>query len=425
GGSNAAALRPFLTDKNAAYRAAAALAFGSVQDKAAVPALAPLLADKSPAVRRAAAFALGQTGDSLAVPALTARLGQPEANAPARRATYEALGRCVSRRQVAGLWQAPAAGPDSATANGRAWALYRAALRGLGTAEVVGQAAALLARSGPALAPARAGASAALARVRGQDSALARVARPVLLKGLATDPSYYVRVNCASALGRIATRPGVLGALLSATTDADFRVRVAALRALPITRPATSPEERRGSYLEAALSKALALCSIRVQEIVLQPQASAQEALTGAEWFLRTSLDTARNSSSVRRGYAGQLQDIARQVPYFRARATVLQAALRQMPSAGRPMLADTIRSRYQRTTNQYEKAALLTALSEDPAQFNFLAKEATLTTGPPVVPGAALAALVALRENKRFPAARQADFTAALHRALAGGAEL
>ncbi|MEJ7659497.1 MAG: hypothetical protein WKG07_07675 [Hymenobacter sp.] len=50
------------------------------------------------------------------------------------------------------------------------------------------------------------------------------------------------------------------------------------------------------------------------------------------------------------------------------------------------------------------------------------MSKEATLTTGPPVVPGTALAALVSLRSAKTFAAARQADFTAALRRALAGG---
>ena len=56
--------------------------------------------------------------------------------------------------------------------------------------------------------------------------------------------------------------------------------------------------------------------------------------------------------------------------------------------------------------------------------QFDFLAKEAALTTGPTVVPSTALGALVTVRGNKNFPAARQADFTAALRRALASGDE-
>jgi cyclophilin family peptidyl-prolyl cis-trans isomerase len=84
--------------------------------------------------------------------------------------------------------------------------------------------------------------------------------------------------------------------------------------------------------------------------------------------------------------------------------------------------LADTIRARFQRSRNQYEKAALLTALSEDPAQLEFLAQQAQQLTPPLVVPGAALGALVAMRSKKNFPAARQANFTAALRQALAGG---
>ena len=399
-----AVLLPFLINKNPVYRAAAAEAFGSVQDKKAVPALLPLLSDASPAVRRAAAYALGETGDSTAVPALVQRLGKPELNAPARRATYEALGRCVTKRSVSQLWEIKPPGADSAAASGRAWGLYRATLRGLGAAEAVRQAARLLGEQRQGMA-ARRGASAALARVRGQDSTLVRVALPVLLKHLAADADYYVRANCATVLGRASGRPGVLGALLSATTDADLRVRVAALRALPAKD-------------NEAIRKV-------VEQAMQQPQ--TQVALTAAEWLLRVPVDYGRWQALEQAGFvppnqvAFPLPAYVQKLPW-RARATWLQAALRQEPPVMRPALADTIRRRYQRTPNQYEKAALLTALGEDPAQFDFLAKEASLTTGPPVVPGAALAALVEMRGNKLFPVTQQADFTAALRRALAGG---
>ncbi|RZK57549.1 MAG: hypothetical protein EOO59_09070, partial [Hymenobacter sp.] len=413
-----AELLPFLTDKNPRYRAAAAEALASVQDRAAVPALLPLLHDAAPAVRRAAAYALGQAGDSSAVPALGQRLVQPEANSLARRATYEALGRCATNHSASQLWVLKAAGPDSAAAAGRAWGIYRAALRGLATAEAVSQASQLLGQSRQGLA-ARQGASAALTRMRGQDSALARVALPVLLKGLRADPDYFVRANCATALGRVA-RPGVLGALLSATTDADFRVRIAALRALPATPVAITNLMAKRSTTTSALSKPWALCAGQAQKALAQR--TAQEALVGAEWFLRALPDTLLTQTSAAGFYSGELENYARHTTHFRARATLLQAALRHAPAAQRPVIADTIRRRYQHTANHYEKAALLTALSEDPAQFDFLAQEAALTTGPPVVPGAALVGLVTIRGNKNFPAARQADFTAALRRALAGG---
>ena len=386
-------LLPFLTNKNATCRAAAAEALGSVQDAKAVPALLPLLQDAAPAVRRAAAYALGQTGDSTAVPALGQRLTQPEPNALARRATYEALGRCVTKHTVSQLWTTQVPGPDSAAAPGRAWGLYRAALRGLAPAEAVGQATKLLGQRNQVLA-ARTGASAAFTRMRGQDSTLARVALPVLLQGLSNDPNYFVRANCATALGRVA-RPVVYNALAkAAATDTDHRVRIAALRALP-----------------ARFSLEVALL---MKRSVAKPL--AQEALTASEWFLKLPIDSTRGE--------GELVAAARSVKHFRARATLLQAALRHAPAAQRAAIADTIRRRYQHTPSQYEKAALLTALGEDPAQFDFIVKQAAITTGPPVVPGTALATLVAMRGSRAFPTARQADFAAALRRALAGGDE-
>jgi cyclophilin family peptidyl-prolyl cis-trans isomerase/HEAT repeat protein len=406
-----AELLPFLTDKNPVYRAAAAEALGSVQDAKAVPALLPLLRDATPAVRRAAAYALGQTGDSTAVLALGQRLAEPEANALARRATYEALGRCVTKQTVSQLWAIKVPGPDSAAAPGRAWGLYRAALRGLATPEAVNQATKLLGQKNQVLA-ARTGASAAFTRMRGQDSILARVALPVLLKALGSDPNYFtkskdsdpdyfVRANCATALGRVA-RPGVYTVLAkAAVTDIDHRVRIAALRALPVNSIATSPAGSLSPFLV-------------MQKALLRPL--SQENTTAAEGMLKISSDTVK----------GQLHFLP-YVPgatHWRARAMLWQAALRNASSIQRPVVADSIRRRYQHTINQYEKAALLTALGEDPAQFDFLAKEAALTTGPPVVPGTALGTLVTMRGNKTFPATRQADFTAVLRWALAGGDE-
>ena len=410
-----AALLPFLTNKNPAYRAAAAEALASVQDRAAVPALLPLLQDATPAVRRAAAYALGQAGDSTAVPALSQRLAQPEASSLARRAAYEALGRCVTKQSVSQLWKITPPGPDSSVAPGRAWGLYRAALRGLGTAEAVSQATKLLGQNKQVL-PARQGASAALTRMRGQDSTLARVALPVLLKALGSDSDYFVRANCATALGRVA-RPGIDALLVQVIiADADHRVRIAALRALSAKRIELHiPIPSQPHKLQLKVNSDSAIFITELDMLLLREieKPLAQEVLAAAEWFLKAQPDSYYSERILRDFPATR---------HFRARATLLQAALRHAPAAQRPAVADTIRRRYQRTANQYEKAALLTALSEDPAQFDFLAQEAAVATGPPVVPGAALAALVTLRGNKSFPTARQADFTAALRRALAGG---
>ncbi|MDX1440185.1 MAG: HEAT repeat domain-containing protein, partial [Rubricoccaceae bacterium] len=63
-------LIPFLNHADAAVRARAAFALGSVQDPNAVPELLGRLADVDANVRADAAFALGQTADSTATPTL-------------------------------------------------------------------------------------------------------------------------------------------------------------------------------------------------------------------------------------------------------------------------------------------------------------------------------------------------------------------
>jgi cyclophilin family peptidyl-prolyl cis-trans isomerase/HEAT repeat protein len=412
-----AELLPFLADKKPVYRAAAAEALGSVQDAKAVPALLPLLRDAAPAVRRAAAYALGQTGDSTAVPALGKRLAQPEPYALARRATYEALGRCVTRQTVSQLWTIRVPGPDSAAAPGRAWGLYRAMLRGLATPEAVSQAVKLLGQQKQVLA-ARTGASAALTRMRGQDSTLARVALPVLLKAVGSDPDYFVRTNCATALGKVARLAAYTALAKAVRYDTDHRVRIAALRAWPTKTIVAAMPEQAPARLSTTY-KAVVVGGMRLGTAVLADELErplSQESVTAAEWFLKADTALTRKLPD--------LLKLAQHNRHFRARATLLQAALRNASAAQRPAIADSIRGRYQRTPNQYEKAALLTALGEDLAQFDFIAQEAALTTGPPVVPGTALGTLVAMRGSKSFPAARQADFTAALRRALAGGDE-
>ena len=72
--------------------------------------------------------------------------------------------------------------------------------------------------------------------------------------------------------------------------------------------------------------------------------------------------------------------------------------------------------------TSVYEKGFLLQALAEDPASFDFVRTEAFAAGQSPVAAGYALGALLAMRRNANFPAARYADFAAAMRQALAGG---
>ena len=420
---NTAALLPFLTNSSPTYRREAALALASVQAPAAVPGLLPLLRDAEPSVRRAAAYALGQTGDSTAVDTLRVRVLE-EKDGQVRRYVHEALGRSVTRRSLPELWRVETL-TDTARAAALAWGLSRAALRGLTSPESIRRTVLVL--NIPKLsAQARLAAVVGLSRTRGFDADLARLAEATLLRVAVKDRSYPVRAAAVATLGRIAAIVPVTPAALVATTapvaaatetavapaanpvpagpaavlarlvvkDPDYRVRLGALRALPFGL---------GNY---AASRTAVFYALRHDR--------AAVALTAAEWLLAHA-----------KGESGPLlaalADGNKQASP-RMRAALLRAAVRHASPAARPRLVETIEKRYPAVPTVYEKGFLLEALSEDPAAFDFVRAEAFKAGQSPVVAGYALAALLTMRREADFPAARQADFAAAMRQGLAGG---
>ncbi|MCI1188875.1 peptidylprolyl isomerase [Hymenobacter sp. DH14] len=424
---NTAALLPWLSNGNPIYRREAALALASVQAPAAVPALLPLLRDREPSVRRAAAYALGQTGDSTAVDSLRVRVLK-ENDDVVRRYVHEALGRTVTRRSLPELWRVETLN-DTARAAALAWGLSRAALRGYTSPESIRRTVLLL--NEPKLpARGRLAAVSTLARTRGLDADLKRLAETTLLRVAQKDRSYAVRAAAASTLGKIAaladkapvpvpvttaeaaptaptspaaalppatspsaTSPAALLARL-ATKDSDYRVRLSAIRALPFGAEAY-PASR------AAVFEALRRDRTPV-------------ALTAAEWLLAHARGEAGPSLAA-------LADGNKQAS-VRVRAALLRAAVRHASPAARPSLIETIQKRYPVAGSVYEKGFLLEALGEDPAAFDFVRGEAFATGQSPVVAGYALASLLTMRRLADFPAARQADFAAAMRQGLASG---
>ena len=424
---NSAALLPFLTNANPTYRREAALALASVQAPVAVPGLLPLLRDAEPSVRRAAAYALGQIGDSTIVDSLRVRVLE-EKDGQVRRYVHEALGRTVTRRSLPELWRVETL-TDTARAAALAWGLSRAALRGLVSPESIRRTVLVL--NSPKLPNrGRLAAVVGLSRTRGFDADLARLAETTLLRMAQKDRSYAVRAAAASTLGRIAalvqvpatslpTEAAVTTAAIApaapvtstspigkaavgpaavlarlATKDPDYRVRLSAIRALPF-----GP----GNY---GASRTAVFYALRHDR--------APVALTAAEWLLAHAKGEAGASLVA-------LADGNKQASP-RVRAALLRVAVRHASPAARPSLLEAIEKRYPAVPTVYEKGFLLEALGEDPTAFDFVSQEAFGAGQSPVVAGYALASLLAMRREADFPAARQADFAAAMRRALAGG---
>jgi cyclophilin family peptidyl-prolyl cis-trans isomerase/HEAT repeat protein len=379
---NTSALLPYLTHAEAHYRREAALALASVQDKAAIAPLLPLLRDADPSVSRAAAYALGQIGDSSAVGALATQLAQPLAPG-LRRYLYEALGRCVTPKSQGTLLRPTSLPADTTHSTGQAWGLFRAGIRSITSEAAVARAVALLESRQPLAA--RQGAAFMLARTPNLDLTTYQAA----LAAATTDANPIVRAAAASALSKV-HNPDVAATLIFLVRrDADYRVRVNALRALNATAYAPAKEVAWDALTDP----------------------NSQVAVTAAEFFLAHAA-----------GEPGTLfLERANRLANWRVRATLLAAALK-LGGPQQGAIRTAAQERYAAAPDPYEKGYLLKALGEDPAAYEFV-EQATFTAGPRlVVSSYGLEALVAMRRKPGFPDTQQAAFALMLRRAVAGG---
>lgn len=217
-------LLQYFDHENALYRASAAEALASVQDTAALPMLFILLNDEQPKVRKAAAYAIGQVYDSAAVGPLVTAL-QEEDSSFVKKELLEALGKVIPQPQVQLLQSFGTS--DSLEKEGLAWGLYRAGIRNVHGPVSVEIAVGLLDTSNTYLT--RLGAAHFLARTKNLN--LSKYSN-VLAKAAVNDPAADVRMALALALSNIRSEKAKSVLLRSLAHDSDYRVRINALRAL-------------------------------------------------------------------------------------------------------------------------------------------------------------------------------------------------
>jgi len=177
-----------LASSNPVERRRAAVRLAEIADRRTRPALEARLADPDPAVRRAAAAGLGRLADPASVRPILAALGDDDRDV--REHAIVALGALADRRAFYDL-EPIALGDDPDLAPAAIWALGEIrCFPGLG---VLGDV--LAGDSDP-----RARATAA----RGLRDAPAALAAPPLASALRGDPDPAVRLEAATALGRLA-----------------------------------------------------------------------------------------------------------------------------------------------------------------------------------------------------------------------------
>jgi cyclophilin family peptidyl-prolyl cis-trans isomerase/HEAT repeat protein len=245
-------LRLFAVSPLAAERRRAALALGRTQDDAAREPLRKLLTDEEPDVRDAAAFGIGllsRVAQPAEERALLGRLAS-ESDVGGRVALADALGR-VGHEDALPALVALLQDPEARVREQAAIALGSYGQREVEVETV--RVSALAERLSDASPGVRAAAAFAIGRIGKLDREGSAPAVSALERALG-DPEPDVRMMAARALG--AAPAGDPAPLLAHVTDADWRVRVNVIRAIP---------KRAGSQAIQGVRSALRATWERVQ----------------------------------------------------------------------------------------------------------------------------------------------------------------
>lgn len=129
----------YFQSENPTYRYLSAMAFSSIQDTSAVDSLARLLSDPIEEVRVAAAYSLGQIGDPKAEKYLLEKFDRYDDSGIVKyfnSAILEAIGKCGTERLLDPLATISTyRNTDTILLEGQAWGIYRYGLRGITSEE--------------------------------------------------------------------------------------------------------------------------------------------------------------------------------------------------------------------------------------------------------------------------------------------------
>ena len=364
-------LLTYLTVPNPTHRYLAAMAFGSVQDTAAIKDLADLLKDDYEEVRYAAAYALGQTKNAKAATYLTEAF-RADSSRLVQAGILEAIGRCGTEEHLKHLSVTrPYPILDSILLEGQATALYRFALRGLvhkeGTTKIMNDFMANSLMSSKA----RFIAANYLARTKGIDLS---GYENVLINNVSEEKDPNILMSLVTALAKSKTKRAQSILEQIYPKQEDYRVKCNILRGL--------------KYFPYDSVKTLAFDALEDKNIHVN--------ITAAEYLYHNgkNLD------------AGKYFNLADEYTDWQVRAILLGAAVHNLSyfkSKTKTFFSNKIIALYKASNNVYEKAALLKALANHSWNYRFIAGEifpqADSITIPEVIRSSGTEALTLLRK--------------------------
>lgn len=365
-------LLTYFDDPDAVYRREAVLAFGSVQDSNFVSYIGKILiSDADTSVRAAAAFALGQTPCAEAESILL--------QAAAREKEQTVLPELIEAYgKVAKVWKLTVPDEQLMT-NQLAWAYYRMAVRGVADQSLNEKTIEL---SKSADTETRIAAAHYFARGAKDFNNF----QHQLIQTALHDSSAYVRMAAASSLRKILSDSSRLAASIIARNDRDYRVRVNAIRALQ-----EFPFAQSKKILLESLNDSILHVGIAASEAI-------KNSITKDEW-----LDVAK---------------ISRNHKHWRIQADLYAAAL---SVSNDKALAEEIVSLYNKSTNPYQKGALLTALQHSVISYDFV-REQLLKSNTPIIKVSAALALVGMNYRKDFDQSLKSKFANTYREAIEEG---
>ena len=354
-------LLSYLSHENPDYRYAAAEAFASVQDSAAIEPLGRSLNDEKGRVRKVVAYALGQMYHESAQQLLINRL-DIEDSVAIRKVLWEALGKCITKERLQ-YFANNANTQDSLELEGIAWGMYRAGVRGVYNDTLIINAVQFL---HPDFSFETRFASAHfLGRTRDID--ISQHADKLITSAL-YDKSDFVRMAAAAALRNTKGEKTEYALREKIIKDHDYRVRINALRAIGEVFTDKMPQVVQSALKDENINVAIAAANL----------------LSGQTKNLK-EVRLLLNDTTVN----------------WRVNAILAGALIAENPSD--EALLNIVQQQYIITTNPYEKASLLTALSRSFTAYEFVVTK-TFAGREKVVGSAGIQGLASMRRMEDFP---------------------
>lgn len=326
-------LLPYLYHAKASYREEAAMAFASLQDTVVLNYLLPLLNDPDAGVRNATAFAVGQIGDT--------RLEGNLLNAfyaekyPEIKATIlTAMGKCANDRILISFNMLHP--KDSIISAGLAWGIYYAGLKDKTSDVILKKSIKLLGDSHDEET------NLAIAHYLARTKNLNLVPfEKEISEALTSESNSKVRMALSLALAKTGSKEAVETLNKLAIGDADYRVRINAIKGLGDMELSKVSNEIYQALNDRNVNTAIAAAELIKLKAV---NSDFSDILSKAEKVENWRVSSLLYAAALKNGYREDVEE--------------------------------KIWNRYKKSKNQYEKGHLLKALAYDPKNGKAISKE-------------------------------------------------